>query len=155
MKRKIILISLCCLLLDQLTKYLITIKMNLFDSIKIIPSFFNITYVRNHGAAFNLLDGNKILLILITVGILFFIYWAYLRKKELDNNQIIIYSILIGGILGNLVDRIIFGYVIDFLDFTIIGYDFPIFNVADICIVVSVGLIILMVLLGGDEGSKV
>lgn len=154
MNRKLILVSLVCMFIDQITKYIIIVKMNLLDSIEIIKSFFKITYVRNYGAAFNILDGNKILLILITIGVLFFIYWIYLRNKTLDNFQINVYGLLIGGILGNLIDRIMFGYVIDFLDFKIIGYNFPIFNMADIWIVVAVGLIIIKVLFWGDDLSK-
>ena len=154
MNRKLILVSLVCMFIDQITKYIIIVKMNLLDSIEIIKSFFYITYVRNYGAAFNILDGNKVLLILITIGVLFFIYWIYLRNKTLDNFQINVYGLLIGGILGNLINRIMFGYVIDFLDFKIMGYNFPIFNMADIWIVVAVGLIIIRILFRRDDLSK-
>ena len=94
------------------------------------------------------------MLILITIGVLFFIYWIYLRNKTLDNFQINVYGLLIGGILGNLINRIMFGYVIDFLDFKIMGYNFPIFNMADIWIVVAVGLIIIRILFRRDDLSK-
>ena len=84
------------------------------------------------------------------------VYYFLLKNKKFDWFNIIFYSLLIGGILGNLFDRIIYGYVIDYLDFYIFGYNFPIFNVADICIVISVIMIIIDTLWrgNGEIGSK-
>ncbi len=155
MYKKITIVSLICLLIDQTTKYIITNSMSLFDSIKVIKSFFSITYVRNYGAAWNILDGNKIFLIFVALGALFFIYWVFIKDNKLSKMDIIIYGILIGGVLGNLIDRITFGYVIDFLDFNILGYDFPVFNAADIFIVVSIGLIIIDMIRRGDNDAKI
>ena len=155
MYRKIAMISLICLFIDQITKYIITTSMNLFDSINVIKSFFNITYVRNYGAAWSILEGNKIFLILVALSSLFFIYWFFIRNNKLKTLEIVIYGVLIGGILGNLTDRIILGYVIDFLDFNLLGYDFPVFNAADIFIVISIGLMIIGLFKGEEEDEKI
>ena len=154
MYKKITIISLICLLIDQLTKFIITTNMNLFSSISVIKSIFSITYVRNYGAAWSILEGNKIFLILFAFCALFLIYWLFIRNNKLTKSEIITYGILIGGIIGNLFDRIVYGYVIDFLDFNILGYDFPIFNMADTFIVISVGLMIFSMLKGKDETCK-
>ena len=88
-------------------------------------------------------SGNLIFLILITIVSLFIIYLFFIKDKELSKIDIILTSMLIGGILGNFVDRIVYGYVIDYLEFIIFNYYFPIFNFADICIVLSIfGMII-------------
>lgn len=154
MYKKMTIISLLCLFVDQTTKYIITTKMNLFDSINIINSFFKITYVRNYGAAWSILEGNKIFLILVACSALFFIYWFFIRNVKLNRSEIIIYGILVGGIFGNLMDRIMLGYVVDFLDFNVLGYNFPIFNVADICIVISISLIIIDILRKEGKSCK-
>ncbi len=155
MVKKISLISFGCLLLDQITKLLIITKMNLNDSISIIKSFFSITYVRNYGAAWSILEGNTFFLILIAIIAIAFIYIYFIKNKHLSILEIIIYGMLIGGILGNLVDRLIYNYVIDFLDFNILGYKFPVFNIADILIVVSTSLMILMIIRESDKNEKV
>ena len=78
------------------------------------------------------------------------VYYFLLKNKRFNWIDIIIYSLLIGGILGNLFDRIMYGYVVDYFDFYIFGYNFPIFNIADIFIVCSVILIIIDTLRGGS-----
>jgi signal peptidase II len=76
-----------------------------------------------------------------------------IKNKDLSKLDVAIYSLLVGGILGNMFDRIVYGYVVDFFDFRFFGYDFPVFNVADICIVVSVFLIICDCLRGYNNGN--
>lgn len=146
--KKILPITIISLLLDQIVKILVINNMNLFDSINIIDNFFKITYVRNTGAAWSILSGNTILLIFISLIALVAIYLYFIKNKQLNKLENISYGLLIGGILGNLVDRIIHGYVIDYLDFKIINYDFPIFNIADICIVISIILIGISLIVG-------
>ena len=90
-----------------------------------------------------ILYGNRVFLVLISIFALILVYYFMLKNKSLNKMDISIYSLLIGGILGNLFDRVIYGYVVDYLDFCIFGYNFPIFNLADVCIVISVGLIII------------
>lgn len=139
--KKMLPIILISLLLDQLVKFVVITNMNLFDSINIIDNFFNITYVRNNGAAWSILSGNTLLLIFISLIALVLIYYYFIKDKKLTKLENISYSLLIGGTIGNLIDRIFRGYVIDYFDFKIFGYNFPVFNLADICIVVGIILV--------------
>lgn len=136
--KKITFLSFLVILIDQVIKLLVTNNITYLKSITIIPDFFYLTHVHNEGAAWSMFSGNTIFLILIAVMVLFFIYYFLLRGKKFDMKDTIIYSLLIGGIIGNLIDRIIFKYVIDYLDFIFGSYSFPVFNFADICIVLSV-----------------
>lgn len=146
--KKILPITIISLFIDQLVKIIVINNMNLFDSINIITNFFKITYVRNTGAAWSILSGNTWFLIAISLIALVVIYLYFIKDKKLNKLESISYGLLIGGILGNLIDRIIYGYVIDYLDFKIINYDFPIFNIADICIVISIILIGISLIVG-------
>lgn len=141
--RYIYILSIIFLVMDQLIKILLSKAMMLNDTVVIIKDFFSITLVHNTGAAFSILSGNLFLLILI--GLITVICISYYINKENNINKlyIIIYSLLFGGILGNLIDRIIHGYVIDYLSFKFGKYYFPVFNLADIFIVISAILIIL------------
>ncbi len=143
--KKIIPISLFIIILDQIVKMIISSKMLVNSSITIIKDFFNITYVKNIGAAFSILSGGRFLLIIIALIAIYIIYKLLVKNKNLNKINIINYSLLIGGIIGNLIDRIIRGYVVDYLDFTIFNYNFPIFNIADICIVISCILLIFTI----------
>lgn len=147
--KKLFVLTFIFIFIDQITKGLINIYMNLNQSISVIPSFFNFTYVRNIGAAFSILPGSRWLFIILSIIALNVIFIFFIRDKELSCKDNIIYSLLLGGIIGNLIDRILFGYVIDFLDFNIFGYDFAIFNIADTFIVIS---IILIILVGDKDG---
>ena len=132
--------SFILILIDQMIKILVS---NMIESIVVIKNFLNLTYVENTGAAFSMLENNTIFLIIITIVTLFLIYKFLLKNKQFNKLEITTYSLLIGGIIGNLIDRIIFGYVIDYLSFNFGEFYFPIFNFADICIVVA-ALIILI-----------
>lgn len=143
MYKKMIILTTIFIFIDQLSKGLINVYMNLNDSITLINNFFNLTYVHNYGAAFSMFEGARILFIIITIVALNIIYLFFIKDKELKKYEIIIYSMLLGGIIGNLIDRVMYGYVIDFLDFIIFDYDFAIFNIADSFIVISVILLIL------------
>lgn len=134
-----------CILLDQIVKYIVVQNMQLASSIHIIRNFFRITYVENTGAAWSILSGNRIFLILISIIVLGFFLYYLLKKETINKTESIVYGILVGGILGNLIDRIHYGYVIDFLDFNFLSYSFPVFNIADMCIVISGILLIIKV----------
>lgn len=136
--KNICIFSFILLLFDQIIKIFLSNVMELNESFVLIKKFFSITLVHNKGAAFSILSGNRFLLIgigiIAVVGIIY-----YLKKSDyLSKLDIFIYSFLIGGVLGNLIDRIVHGYVIDYLSFNFGTYYFPIFNFADICIVISV-----------------
>jgi len=127
--------------LDQLSKYLIATNMNIHDSIKLIENFFYITYVRNDGAGFSILSGQRYLLILVSlIAACVFVYFLYKSKDKIEK---LLCSFIIAGALGNLSDRLFYGSVVDFLDFKILGYDYPVFNVADIFITVGIILYII------------
>lgn len=135
--------------IDQLSKCLVNLFINLNQSINIIPNFFNLTYVRNIGAAFSILPGNRWLFIILSILALNIIYIFFINNKKLNNKEFIIFSLLQAGIIGNLIDRLLYGYVIDFLDFNILGFNFAIFNVADVFIVISIILLIIV----GDKDA--
>ena len=142
----IILITLITLVIDQTSKYLILLNMKEFESIPIINNFFNVTFMKNTGAAFSFLEGNVPLIIIVTSIIIIFIL-RYIKITNPKRQDKIFYSLIIGGAFGNLIDRLVFGYVIDFLDFNLFGFNYPVFNIADISIVVGIfSLIILSII---------
>lgn len=134
------LLGLFIVVLDQLTKQLIRSAYTYGESHPIVEGFFNLVYVRNDGAAWNLLSGHGIILVLISsvVLVLVLVY----RRSFLTDSLLhrIILGTLAGGIAGNLIDRIRFGWVTDFLDFEFGSYHYPSFNVADSAICIAVGL---------------
>ncbi len=142
--KKILTTSFICILIDQIIKIIITTNLKFTESINVIKNFFRITYLQNNGAAFSILSGNRIFLILITLIALLIIYIFLIKNKNINKIETICYGTLIGGIIGNLIDRVRLGYVIDYLDFNIINYNYPVFNFADICIVVSAILLLII-----------
>ena len=138
MYRKLFIFGIIFLLIDQITKGLVNIYMDVNESIKIFD-FLSLTYVHNIGAAFSMLEGARWLFIILGIIALNIIYIFFIKDKNLSNFEIITYALLLSGIIGNLIDRILYGYVIDFIDFTI--FDFAIFNLADSFIVISVILL--------------
>ena len=147
-------IALFCLILDQLSKIIIVNLFSVHRGITIIPSFFSLMYVQNTGAAWSILDGNRLFLIITSILALIVIYLFFIKKQELKKIEHVIYGILIGGILGNLFDRIFRGFVVDYLSFNIFGYPFPIFNLADIFIVCSVFIILILTLRGVKQDDS-
>lgn len=146
----IIILSLICLIIDQITKILVIKILPLSGSIEIIKNFFYIIPTNNTGAAFSILIGQRIFLILITIAILAFLI-QYIKKNKIERKiDIISFSFIIGGSLGNLIDRIIRGLVIDFISLKLGNYNFPIFNIADTLIVLGV----ILLLLGAKGGNK-
>ncbi len=149
MYKKLFIYTIIFIFIDQLSKGLINICMNLNESIEIIPNFLNITYVHNVGAAFSILEGQRWFFILTAIIVLNIIFIFFIKDKQLKKSEIIVFSMLIGGIIGNLIDRILYGYVIDFIDVNI--FDFAIFNIADSFIVIAVILLLIM----GDKDARV
>ncbi len=132
---------------DQFTKSLIIKHFSLNQSQEVIPGFFNLTYVRNTGAAFGVFAGHerwRHFFFLCIGGIaLFFLFYYFLKNNK---NKWVLFgtSLVFSGALGNLIDRLRFGYVIDFLDFYIGKYHWPAFNVADSAITVGTFLLIFL-----------
>ena len=127
-------------LLDQLVKYLVQANMELNHTIPIITDFFHITYIHNTGAAFSILAGRTEILILIPTIVTLLLLAYILRRKRQDHWVLLLsLSLIVAGGIGNLIDRLSYGYVVDFLDFR----RFPIFNVADIAVSCGCGLLLL------------
>ncbi len=133
-------ISLFIILLDQLTKYLVTKHIELSQSIAIINDVFYLTYVKNTGAGFGILEGWNTPLIFISL-IVFGIILFYIDKLVKEKSMHIPIALILGGVIGNLLNRIFLGYIVDFIDFMI----WPAFNVADSCI--TIGILWLCILL--------
>ena len=140
----IIILSIILLAIDQISKILVVKLIDINQSVEVIKNFFYLTYTHNTGAAFSILTGQRLFLILIAVIILIILI-NYIRKNTVrEKIDIISFSLIIGGSLGNLIDRIVRGYVVDFLDFKIFGYNFPVFNLADTFIVIGVFLLLIV-----------
>lgn len=145
--------------LDQLTKSIIFGKFHLGESIPVITNFFNITYVQNRGAAFGLLAQSDPrfrvpFFIIVPLVALSSIAYVFRKIPDKDIKLSSALSLVISGAIGNLIDRLRLGFVVDFLDFHWKwGYHFPAFNVADSAICVGVGILMLDLLL--NDGSPV
>ena len=138
-----IIIALLVLCLDIISKVIVINYLSLEKSLTIINNFLYLTYVRNTGVAWSILENNAfaalIISLVIIIGIINYVY-----KNKINNKlEKIAYALVLGGAVGNLIDRIIYGYVIDFIDVRLFNYNYPIFNLADIFIVVGVILLVI------------
>lgn len=138
-----ILIMIIVVAADQFTKYLVASSFSLNDGFQIIPGFFSILYTINDGAAWSIMQGQMIIFYLISIAAIVGLAIFFNHTDENDKLSRISIMLIIGGTIGNLIDRIAFHYVRDFLSFIIFGYDFPIFNVADSCLVIGIGLLLI------------
>jgi signal peptidase II len=150
------LVSLAVLLLDQWTKGIITRAFDVHQSRTVVGGLFDLTYVRNSGAAFGLfasVDSSIKAIMLNSVAVLVFIVVSVyaLRSSHKSIRLQVGFSLILGGAIGNLLDRVRFGYVVDFLDFSISGHHWPAFNVADSAICIGVGLLFLDMLRSEEE----
>ncbi len=144
MKRNLIfIIGFFWFIVDLITKLLVSNLLVLDASNVIIDNFFYLTYTHNYGAAWSIFTGNIYFLIIVGILIIGFMLY-YIAKNKVSNIwEILGYGLFLGGAFGNIVDRIVNGYVTDFLDFRFGNYYFPIFNVADIGIVIGVFLLLI------------
>ncbi len=159
------LISTVVIFLDQLTKYWTVSRFKLGETLTVIPGFFSITYIQNKGAAFGLLSSADPsfripFFLIVPIVALLSIGYVFLKLSEKDIRLAIALSLVIAGAIGNLIDRLNLGYVVDFLDFHWQWrYHFPAFNVADSAICIGVGLIMLDLFVqegnSKKEGSQV
>ena len=149
MRKREVALILAVVALDQITKYAIEARLSLGQSIELIKGFFSLTYARNTGAAWSILTGQMTFFYIVsTIALIVMTYFLWKTDKK-ENLQRFALALLIAGTLGNFIDRLMFQYVRDFLDFIIFGYDFAIFNVADISLNVAIGLLILEAFLEG------
>lgn len=159
MKKKHLIIGIAIIaigiILDQIIKIVVRTNMTLSQKIVCIPRFFYITYFENTGAAWGIFSNNTIFLIVISIILLF--VFAYMYRK-IDFNKEKLYScsltLIISGLIGNLIDRIVFRSVTDYLDFYIFGYDFPIFNLADSLLVVGFFVYAASVIVSGRKKNE-
>ena len=131
-------LSIFIVLIDQFTKYLISYNNKIFINKDFL--LFKLDFVKNYGAAFNIFSGNRIFLSFISIFFSIILIHLILRKNTLNQFDLFAYSFILGGTIGNGIDRIIKGFVIDFINLNIIN--FPVFNIADISI--NVGFIFLL-----------
>lgn len=131
------------LVIDFVSKLIVSNLMQVGQSVVLIKDFFYITYVRNTGAAWSVFSDRTWLVIGVSFIIILLLIWYVYKNKPSNKLEKVGYSLVIGGAIGNFIDRIVYGYVIDFFDFNIFGYDYPIFNMADCFILIGVLLLIV------------
>ena len=141
-----------CLLIaaDQISKLLVRMCMYQGESISVLGDFFRLTYIQNRGAAFSLFAGRRVLLVAVPFAVIAAALFILHRKKGEHFSLYLSWAMIIGGGIGNLIDRIFLGYVTDMLDFSIFP---PVFNVADIGVTLGCALFMLYVL-AGDKLKK-
>ncbi len=153
-----LLLSLLLFAVDYITKAVVVANMKLYESIEILP-IFNFTYMHNYGAAFSFLSdaGGWQRWFFSTIAVVISLLLTYWLKKLPAKNWVLCgaYAMVIGGAIGNLVDRLVHGFVVDFLHFYYQDWHYPAFNVADIAIVCGAGLLLFDAFKGeGANGSQ-
>ena len=131
-------LSIFIVLIDQFTKYLMSHNNKLFINKDFL--LFKLDFVKNYGAAFNIFSGSRVFLSLISIFVSILLIYLIFRKNTLNSFDLYSYSFILGGTIGNGIDRIYRGFVVDFINLNIIN--FPVFNIADISI--NIGFIILL-----------
>ena len=153
MKKKslfILIVILILTIIDQIIKYLVVSNISIGSEKIIIDNFLKFIYIRNTGAAFGILSGNIIFLIFITVLLIFYIVNE--MKKNINNNlSLLSFSLILSGALGNLIDRVVRGYVVDYIAFTLFNREMSVFNLADTYITIGVILLIYIVIKEGKN----
>lgn len=143
---KYYIIALVVLMLDQVTKWLVVTKMNLYDRIHIIENLLYFTSHRNKGAAFGILQGQMWLFYIVTLFVVIFVVY-YIQKHAKESPLLgITLGLVLGGAIGNFIDRLFRGEVVDFIDIYIFRYNFAIFNVADMALVIGVGIYMIKII---------
>ena len=145
MKRdRIYVVTLVGIIIDFLVKFIVRSNMALLERITIIPKFFSLYYVENSGAAFSMMSGAGYIFIFISIGVLLYIM-DYINKnyKSFSLVTSITLGFIMSGVVGNLIDRLLYGKVTDFLAFNLFGFHAPVFNIADMFIVCGVLVFII------------
>lgn len=155
MKKKNIIVVLCIILLiifDQIIKFLIV--NNLYNNdIIIINNFLKLNYITNTGAALGILNNNIMFLIIISILLIWYLI-KEINKENINTNNTISLSLILSGALGNLIDRIFRGYVVDYISFTLFNKEMPIFNLADILITFGIIILLYIVVKEGKNDKK-
>ncbi len=138
------LIAILIVVIDQLTKYAVVSTMKLYESIAVIEGWFHITFVRNTGAAFSILKDQTWFFIITAIIVSFILIYLIYRVYREYRLLAVILAMILGGAVGNLIDRVMHGTVVDFIDVRIIN--FAIFNIADIAITVGTALLVIYVI---------
>lgn len=159
MRKFYFLIAAIVVLVDRITKWLIASQITLHESINVIPGFFKLTHVENHGAAFGLFDESpsqwKIAaLVLFSLAAMVVVAVLLWKNSHALTATGIGLSLVLGGAIGNLWDRLISGHVVDFLDFYVSSYHWPAFNVADTAIVIGAFLLVGEILLAKSPNQE-
>ena len=149
-----LLASVIFIALDQFSKYEIVHVIKYGSKIEIIKDFFSLTNVRNFGAGFSILQNARAFLIAVPILASIFLFYILLTEKNKSKLASVSYIFIISGAIANLIDRIRLGYVVDFLDFIIFGYDFPVFNVADIFITLGCFFLIIDTIFGAKNAKN-
>ena len=148
-----ILLALLTVAADQLTKYWAKTDLKLVQDIPLWDGVFHFHYAENTGAAFSLLSGHSLFFFILTAAVVVAILWFLIRRgKNLDLAVKIALGLIMGGAIGNLIDRMAYGYVIDFLYFKLIN--FAIFNVADSCLVIGCILMAVYIIFFSEKKAK-
>ena len=161
MKRKYWVLLIFCfgiLLSDQVTKFMVVQKFPLYQRMEVIQGFFNFTHVRNTGGAFGIFGGEKggigsILFVVVSLIAVGAIVFFFVKIKENEKTLTLSFSLILSGAIGNLIDRLRYGEVVDFLDFHLSTYHWPAFNIADSAICIGIGLMALQLLKGDHKKS--
>jgi len=143
--------ALAVVLLDQLSKFAILHSLRVYESIPVLNGFFNLVHIRNRGMAFGIMNRQDVdlpfyFLLAATIGAIILLVFWFFRLKQGPSRMILGLSLILGGAIGNLIDRLRFGEVIDFLDFYVGPYHWPAFNVADSAITVGTFLVAISLL---------
>lgn len=152
-KKLLILISSIVIILDQVSKY-VMVRVLKSGAITVIKKVLYLTYVKNYGVAFNMLNNKRFIIILISIILISLIY-SYMKSFKNNTRNHIAFGLVYGGILGNFIDRIFIGYVRDFIDVRIINYHYPVFNIADSAIVIGIILLIIAIIKKEDSHHEV
>jgi signal peptidase II len=148
------LIALFVILIDQVTKWMVVKQMEIGESIEIIPNFLYMTSHRNRGAAWGILQGQMWFFYIVTVIVIIALVFYIRRLKREERTFGIALGLMLGGAIGNFIDRVWRKEVVDFINTYIFTYDFPIFNVADSALVIGVGLIFVLTLFEGKTTKE-
>lgn len=152
MKKRYIIMIFLLVLLDQLSKFFIVSNFKVYDEWIIIKDFFKFEYVQNTGISFGLFSGGRILIIIASLVVIgFMIYDLFHEESKIHYFSCML---ILSGALGNLIDRVVRGYVVDFISFTFFGHKMAIFNIADICVVIGVILYILLMFVEGKNKDE-